>query len=111
MEFPPGHDRLTVEYPLKQNMQHSSQAFRFIANKQPRDEQPVDESRVLPLANIELHVINDTGYPGRVRRPLASSANPFEATVSWEAAPPGGPVNGYKIVARSDGKYFFYNAA
>ena len=63
-----------------------------------------DEDKKRPLANIELNVINNTGYPGRVRRPLASSSSPFEATVLWEAAPPGGPVEGYKIIARTAGE-------
>ena len=82
-------------------MRHSAQKLRFIAYKLPRD-----DAHEHPLANIELNVINDTGYPGRVRRPLVSSASPFEATVLWEAAPPGGPVHGYKIVARSPGEHF-----
>ena len=106
VEFPPGHDQLTVEYPLKQNMRHAAQKLRFIAHKKPRDG---EEAQDRPLANIELNVINDTGYPGRVRKPLVSSASPFEATVLWEAAPSGIPVDGYKIVAQSSGKMCILN--
>jgi len=82
-------------------MRHAAQKLRFIAHKKSRDG---EEARDRPLANIELNVINDTGYPGRVRKPLVSSTSPFEATVLWEAAPPGIPVEGYKVVARSPGK-------
>lgn len=106
VEFPPGHDQLSVDYPLKQNMRQPSQTFRFLAYKKSRaGEKSQDKTR--PLANIELNVINNTGYPGRARRPLASSSSPFDATVLWEAASPGGPVEGYKIIARTPGNSSF----
>ena len=85
-------------------MRHAAQKLRFIAHKQSYDG---EEAHERPLANIELNVINDTGYPGRVRKPLVSSASPFEATVLWESAPPSVPVEGYKIVARAPGKTVF----
>ena len=44
-----------------------------------------------------------TGYPGRVKKPIVSTEVPGEMTVNWEQPEEGGPVEGYKIVARTKG--------
>uniref|UniRef100_F6QJC1 Fibronectin type-III domain-containing protein n=2 Tax=Ciona intestinalis TaxID=7719 RepID=F6QJC1_CIOIN len=97
--FNPGEDTVVVDYPLKQNMRHASQVYRLLMRKQP-----CDDDRERPLANVELNVINDTGYPGRTRKPFASSVSPCDCSVSWESPAGGGPVDGYQVVAKTKGE-------
>jgi len=63
LEFPPGQDQFNLAFPLKQDMRHSSQLYRLLVRRQPRDDESEEEvERERPLANVELNVINDTGY-------------------------------------------------
>lgn len=97
--FEPNQSSVTVELPLDQEMRKTSQVFYlrvYPVNTRNEEEKP--------LANIELHVINDTGIPGRVRKPFVASTTPRECVVTWEAPHNGGPVQGYKVVAKSEGK-------
>nr|XP_039274738.1 uncharacterized protein LOC120348632 isoform X3 [Styela clava] len=94
LTFEPGQSRLTVEVPLEQKMKKSSQVYYMKIFPKNKDK---------ALANIELHIINDTGVPGHVRRPFCAASTSRDCVVTWEPPIGGGPVKGYYVVARSEG--------
>merc|ERR1719427_1154010 len=105
VEFPTGSDQLVIEYPLPQRMRHSSSIYHLIVRRQAKKEETEEQvERESPLVNAELHVINDCGYPGRVKKPIVSTEVPGEMTVKWEQPEEGGSVEGYKIIARTKGQ-------
>lgn len=58
------------------------------------------------LKNSSILNLNQTlpGVPGHVRKPFCAASTPRECTVSWEEPTGGGPVEGYKVVAKSNSK-------
>merc|ERR1719427_1380320 len=105
VEFPTGSDQLVIEYPLPQRMRHSSSIYHLIVRRQARDgEPPAQVEREPPLVNAELHVLNDCGYPGRVNKPVINTPKPGELAVNWDEPKYGGPIEGYKIVAKTKGE-------